>query len=221
MSTMLFKNREQAGHQLAAELEQYAGRDEVIVLGLPRGGVPVAAEVARHLHAPLDVLVVRKLGLPGWEELAMGAIASGGIRVLNRDLIRRAGVSDEVVNDVIAAETRELHRRETAYREHTGAPDVRMKTVILVDDGIATGSTVKAAVHFLCQQNPAKIIIAVPTTSEHARHMLEPMVDEFISLITPKDFRAVGQWYEDFSQTSDAEVRRLLAGATPATTALN
>ena len=213
MSIGIFKDRVHAGQLLAEELAKYSGRDDVIVLGLPRGGVPVAYEVAKRLNAPLDVLVVRKLGVPGWEELAMGAIASGGVRVINEQVVRRAGISGQAIEAAVTAQTKELHRREIAFRGHTGAPEVEDEMVILVDDGIATGSTIKAAVEALRQQGPAKIIIAVPTTSADACAMLEPMVDEFVALIMPEDFRAVGQWYEDFAQTSDAEVSDLLKSA--------
>ena len=208
-----FQDRVQAGQMLAAELSRYAGRDDVIVLGLPRGGVPVAAEVARALGAPLDVMIVRKLGVPGWEELAMGAIASGGVRVLNDRVVRAGGVTETMIEEVAARECEELRRRETRYRGHRGAPEVAGKTVIVVDDGIATGATLRAAVQALRQQAPAALIVAVPVASADARASLEPMVDAFIALLTPSDFRAVGQWYTDFSQTSDDEVARLLSRA--------
>lgn len=210
-----FRDRVQAGQLLAGELMQYADRDDVIVLGLPRGGVPVACEVAKQLHAPVDVLVVRKLGMPGWEELAMGAIASGGVRVINQDVVRSAGISHAAIEAAVARESRELQRRELAYRGHTGVPQIEGRTVILIDDGIATGSTVKAAVLALRQQEPARIIIAVPTAAPDACAMLEPMVDELVVLLQPDEFRAVGQWYEDFSQTTDAEVTQWLAKSTP------
>jgi predicted phosphoribosyltransferase len=198
---------------LAAELSRYADRDDVIVLGLPRGGVPVAAEVARALRAPLDVVIVRKLGVPGWEELAMGAIASGGVRVLNKRVVQAEGITEAMIEEVAARELKELRRRETGYRGHPGAPEVAGKTVIVVDDGTATGATLKAAVQALRQQAPAKLIVAVPAASPDARAALEPMVDAFVALMTPSDFRAVGQWYVDFSQTTDDEVTRLLARA--------
>ena len=210
-----FRNRVHAGQLLAGQLMQYADREDVIVLGLPRGGVPVACEVAEKLHAPVDVLVVRKLGLPGWEELAMGALASGGVRVINQEVVRSAGISHAAIETAVARESRELQRRELAYRGHTGVPEIEDKTVILIDDGIATGSTVKAAVLALQQQEPARIIIAVPTAAPDACAMLEPMVDELIALLQPDEFRAVGQWYEDFSQTTDAEVTECLAKAMP------
>jgi predicted phosphoribosyltransferase len=208
-----FQDRAQAGQMLAAELSRYAGRDDVLVLGLPRGGVPVATEVARALSAPLDVLIVRKLGVPGWEELAMGAIASGGVRVLNEAVVRAESIPDEVIDEVSRREMKELRRREAGYRGRTGAPDVAGKTVIVVDDGIATGATLKAAVLALSQQAPSRLVIAVPVTSPDARAALEPLVDAFVALRTPSDFRAVGQWYADFSHTTDDEVRRLLAHA--------
>jgi len=215
MADRRFLHREDAGRQLAHALSSYAGRDDVVVLGLPRGGVPVAAEVARALGLPLDVMLVRKLGVPGWEELAMGAIASGGVRVLNEFVIRAEGIPPEVIDEVAARELKELHRREVRYRGHTGAPEVGGRTVILVDDGMATGSTIKAAVQALRQQHPAAIVIAVPTTARDARAQLEPMVDGFVALMTPDDFRAVGQWYLDFGQTTDEEVTRILRPPSP------
>jgi len=194
-------------------LKRYADRNDVIVLALPRGGVPVAYEVARQLHVPLDVMVVRKLGVPGNEELAMGALASGGIRVMNDSVVSAAGVSLDAIKQTVAAQLKELQRRKQAYRGHAGTPDIADRIVILVDDGIATGATIRAAVLALRQKAPKQIIIAVPTSSTGARAMLEPMVDDFIALISPADFRAVGQWYDDFTQTTDAEVTRLLAKA--------
>lgn len=206
-----FDDRVDAGKQLATGLASYAGRGDVLVLGLPRGGVPVAAEVARALRVPLDVMVVRKLGVPGWEELAMGAVASGGVRVLNDRVVRAEGVTEAMIEQVAARELAELRRREIRYRGHAGAPEVAGKTVIVVDDGIATGATFKAALQALRQQVPAALVVAVPVASAEARASLEPMVDAFIALRTPSDFRAVGQWYADFSQTTDEEVTRLLA----------
>ena len=216
MKEIIFRDRVHAGQLLAQALMKYADRDDVIVLGLPRGGVPVAYEMAKKLLAPLDVIVVRKLGVPGYEELAMGAIASGGVRVINQQVVRAAGISQDAIETSAAAQLQELHRRELAYRGHTGAPEIEDKTVILVDDGIATGSTIRAAVQALRQQEPKQIIIAVPTASSDSCAMLEPMVDEFIALVTPDEFSAVGQWYEDFSQTTDAEVTQLLAKAAAA-----
>ena len=213
MTEMIFRDRAHGGQLLAAALMKYADRRDVIVLGLPRGGVPVAYEVAKKLHAPLDVMVVRKLGVPGWEELAMGAIASGGVRVINERVVREAQIPQERIDEVAAVELEELRRREIAYRGHAGAPDVSGKTVILVDDGIATGATIRAAVEALRQQNTARIVIAVPTAAADSCEMLEPMVDELLTLVRPVYFRAVGQWYDDFGQTTDAEVRELLAAA--------
>lgn len=208
MSRTVFRDRSHAGQLLAEELMNYAFRDDVMVLGLPRGGVPVACEVAKKLHAPLDVIVVRKLGVRGWEELAMGAIASGGVRVINDDVVHSVKISQRDIEAATAMQLQELQRRELAYRGHTGAPEIEDKTVILIDDGIATGATIRAAVQALRQQQPKRIIIAVPTASTEACALLEPMVDEFVALITPVRFRSVGQWYEDFAQTSDAEVTR-------------
>jgi putative phosphoribosyl transferase len=213
MTEMIFRDRRHGGQMLAAALDHYADRPDVIILALPRGGVPVGYEVAEKLHAPLDVMVVRKLGVPGWEELAMGAIASGGVRVLNERVVREAGITAERIQEVAAAEWEELRRREMAFRGHTGAPEVAGKTVILVDDGIATGSTIRAAVQALRQQGPDRIVIAVPTAAADSCEMLEPMVDELVSLVRPAYFRAVGQWYDDFAQTTDDEVRQLLEKA--------
>ena len=208
-----FHDRVHAGRLLAAALTMYANRDDVIVLALPRGGVPVAAEVARELHAPLDVMVVRKLGVPGWEELAMGAIASPGVRVMNEDVVARAGITPEQIQDVTDREMKELRRRELAFRGHEGAPDVEGKTVILIDDGIATGATIHSAIRALKAQDPAALVVAVPTTSTDARDRLAPMVDEFIALTVPEPFYAVGHWFDDFEQTTDEEVQSLLVPA--------
>ena len=213
MNITQFKNRTEAGQLLAGSLLEYAHRDDVIVLGLPRGGVPVAYEVAQQLGVALDVLVVRKLGVPGWEEFAMGAIASGGVRVLNQETVRSCGITRQAIDEAVAAQTKELRRRELAYRGHPGVPEIKGKIVILVDDGIATGSTIRAAVEALRQQHPKRIIIAVPTASTDSCAMLKPMVDKLITLMMPPDFCAVGQWYEDFSQTTDAEVTQLLERA--------
>ena len=213
MKEIIFKDRKHAGRLLAGALAKFADRNDVIVLGLPRGGVPVAYEVAKELGAPLDVLVVRKLGVPGWEELAMGAIASGGVRVINERVIEASSISQEMIDKAAAVELQELHRREMTYRGHTAAPDVLHKTVILIDDGIATGSTIRAAVLALRQQGPAKIVVAVPTAAADSCSMLEPLVDELVTLSKPMYFHAVGQWYEDFRQTSDAEVKWLLSRA--------
>src|SRR5213593_2884457 len=208
-----FPNRIEAGRLLADELEKYADRDDVIVLGLPRGGVPVANEVATRLRAPLDVFIVRKLGVPGFEELAVGAIASGGVRVLNEDVMRAIPNVDEVIELVTAKETAELERREQSYRDGRPAPELRDRVVILVDDGLATGATMRAAVAALRQRGVAKIVVAAPVGAPDTCRELEQEADETICAITPEFFQAVGQYYEDFSQTSDEEVRELLSRA--------
>lgn len=208
-----FPNRREAGLLLAARLSAYADRDDVLVLGLPRGGVPVAYEVARRLHAPLDVFVVRKLGVPACPELAMGAVATGEVRVLNTEIVLAYGISEPEIDEITAAEKQELRRREIAYRGHEGSPEVRGKTVILIDDGVATGSTIKAAVRALEIQLPARVIVAVPVAPASCDLDLADEVDEFITLIAPTDFSAVGQWYDDFGQTSDDEVVDLLRSA--------
>ena len=206
-----FRDRREAGRLLAAQLGKYANRPDVIVLALPRGGVPVAYEVARQLGAPLDIFLVRKLGVPGYEELAMGAIASGGVRVLNDQLMGMLHIPDDIIDEVAAWEQRELMRREHLYRGERPPPDVRGRTVILVDDGLATGSTMQAAIKALRQQQPARIVVAVPTASPDVCEQLRSQADEVICAITPEPFHAVGLWYGDFSQTMDEEVRDLLA----------
>jgi predicted phosphoribosyltransferase len=206
-----FRHRRAAGHALAGKLLHYAGRDDVVVLGLPRGGVPVAYEVAKALHAPMDVFIVRKLGIPGHEELAMGAVATGGVRVLNDQAVRGLGIPDYVIDAVADWELHELERRERLYRGDRPPPDVRGKTVILVDDGLATGSTMLAAVQALRQQGPARIVVAVPVASPDTCELLKAYVDEVVCAATPEPFYAVGLWYRDFSQTTDEEVRELLA----------
>ncbi len=208
---MLFRNRFDAGRQLAARLGRYAGRSDVVVLALPRGGVPVGYEVARALGAPLDVFVVRKLGVPGHEELAMGAIASGGVRVLNEDVLRELPLSQEEIDAVAAAEQRELARREAAYRDGRHPVDVRDKIVILVDDGLATGATMRAAVAALRRLGPARVVVAVPVGAPSTCADLNDEADEAICAQEPEPFFAVGMWYQDFTQTSDEEVRELLA----------
>src|SRR6266700_3251190 len=208
-----FSNRAEAGRLLAEKLEKYAGREDVIVLGLPRGGVPVAYEVARRLNVPLDVFVVRKLGAPGFEELAVGAIASGGVRVLNDDVLRALPNADEIIESVTAKETAELQRREESYRDGRPAPELRDRVVILVDDGLATGATMRAAVKALRQRGVAKIVVAVPVGPPDTCREFEDEADETICASTPEFFQAVGQYYEDFSQTSDEEVGELLARA--------
>src|SRR5258707_11446688 len=213
MTPERFRNRNEAGQLLAAQLAAYANRPDVIVLALPRGGVPVAFEVAQALNAPLDVFVVRKLGVPGYEELAMGAVATGDIRVLNDQIVRDLRIPDYVIDRVAAAEREELARRERAYRGGRPPLDVRDRTVILVDDGLATGATMRAAVTALRQLQPDRIIVAVPTASPETCEELKADVDEVVCAITPQPFYAVGYWYEDFTQTMDQEVRELLARA--------
>jgi predicted phosphoribosyltransferase len=208
-----YRDRVEAGRALARHLLKYADQPDVIVLALPRGGVPVAYEVARRLHAPLDVFLVRKLGLPGHEELAMGAIASGGVRVLNDNVVRMLSVPTRVIDAVAQLEQAELQRREALYRVNRPAPQVEGKTVILIDDGLATGSTMRAAAEALRRQNPAKLIVAVPVAAAETCEAFRDLVDEVICAATPEPFHAVGVWYGDFSQTSDDEVRDLLARA--------
>ena len=213
--SFIFQDRTDAGRQLAEELLSYAGRDDAIVLALPRGGVPVAFEVAQRLGVPLDVFVVRKLGVPGHEELAMGAIASGGIRVLNEDVLYVLPDAQSIVEMVTAIEREELQRRERDYRGDRPAPEVRGRTVILVDDGLATGATMRAAAAALRQQGAAKIIVAVPVGAPSTCHEIKSVAEAVVCLQTPGSFMGVGQYYEDFSQTSDEEVRELLAARPP------
>jgi putative phosphoribosyl transferase len=208
-----FRDRIEAGELLAEQLIAYANKPDVLVLALPRGGVPVAAEVAKKLNAPLDVFVVRKLGLPGHPELAMGAIASGGVRVFNGEVINSLQIPDEVINNVTAEEFQELQRRERLYRDDLPAPEVEGKTVIIVDDGIATGSTMFAAVSALRQLNADRIVIAAPTVARSTYDYLRNYADAVVAVMVPEVFYGVGQWYEDFSQTTDEEVHQLL-GAT-------
>jgi putative phosphoribosyl transferase len=210
---MLFADRRDAGRVLAGLLTKYANRDDVLVLALPRGGVPVAFEVAHALRAPLDVFIVRKLGVPGHDELAMGAIATGGVRVLNGDVVGALGLSTKVIDAVAAREEKELERRERIYRGARTPPDVRERTVILVDDGLATGSTMRAAVAALRKQRPARIVVAVPVAAPETCEEFKTEVDETVCAATPRMFNGVGHWYEDFSQTSDDEVHELLAQA--------
>ena len=207
----LFRDRRDAGRLLAEKLAAYANRPDVLVLALPRGGVPVAYEVARRLGAPLDVFVVRKLGVPGHEELAMGAVATGGVRVLNDQLVEQLGIPDQMIDAVAARERQELARRERLYRGGRRPPDVRGRTVILVDDGLATGATMYAAIEALRKQNPGRIVVAVPTASPETCEEMKAKADHVICAITPDPFQAVGRWYQDFSQTSDEEVADLLA----------
>jgi len=209
----LYQDRTEAGRILATKLTAYANRKDVLVLALPRGGVPVAFEVAKELHAPLDVFVVRKLGVPGHEELAMGAIASGGVRVLNDSLVRDLRLPSRLIEIVAAKEQQELARREVLYRE--GRPPIPLsgRTAVLVDDGLATGATMLAAARSLRQQKPRRIVVAVPVAAPDACEEFQAHVDEVICAFTPEPFHAVGIWYEDFSQTSDTEVRELLERA--------
>ena len=206
-----FRDRSDAGRYLARQLERYANRKDVIVLGLPRGGVPVAYEVAMHLKVPLDVFVVRKRGVPGHEELAMGAIASGGVRVLNDDVVRWVPNASAMIAAATAAESTELLRRERLYRDDLPPPALHGKTVILVDDGLATGATMTAAVRALWQLEAASIVLAVPVGSPDRCRALESEVDEVVCATAPADFHAVGQFYDDFSQTTDEEVRKFLS----------
>jgi len=208
-----FRDRHEAGRRLADKLSAYAKRPDVLVLALPRGGVPVAYEVAQALQAPLDVFLVRKLGVPGYEELAMGAVATGGVRVFNDEIVNGLRIPDDVVDAVTAWEQQELARREQLYRGDRPAPDVRGRTVILVDDGLATGATMHAAIAALRRQQPARIVVAVPTAPPEMCEALRAEVDDVICAITPQPFRSVGLWYEDFSPTTDEEVRELLARA--------
>jgi predicted phosphoribosyltransferase len=211
---MIYRDRIEAGKHLAERLMDYANRSDVLVLALPRGGVPVAFEVAEALHVPLDIFLVRKLGVPGHEELAMGAIATGGVRVLNKDVVSYLHIPDEVIDAVAADEQRELERREHAYRDDRPQPDAKDKTVILVDDGLATGSTMRAAAAALRRQGPAKIVVAVPVSAAQTCDEYRMGVDEIVCAVTPEPFHGVGLWYEDFSQTTDEEVRDLLARST-------
>jgi putative phosphoribosyl transferase len=213
METRRFRDRTEAGRLLAERLRGYAGRDDVVVLALPRGGVPVAYEVAKELGAPLAVFVVRKLGVPGYKELAMGAIASGGVVVLDEGLVRRLGISRTQLEDAIAREAQELERRENAYDGRRGPPKLEGKTVILVDDGLATGSTMRAASMAVRELKPARVVVAVPVAAAETCDDFRDVVDEVVCDVTPRPFHAVGLWYENFSQTSDDEVRELLERA--------
>jgi predicted phosphoribosyltransferase len=211
MNERVFADRVEAGRILANELGRYAGRDDVVVLGLPRGGVPVAAEVARALRAPLDVLVVRKLGAPGQEELAIGAIGEGGVRVLNEGLVRSLGLEEQEIDRMAAREKTELERRVAAYRGDHEALEVEGKIVIVVDDGVATGATMRAGLQALRAMGAARIVAAAPVGAEDSVAALANDADEVVVLQTPAWFRAVGQWYENFGQTTDDEVREVLA----------
>ena len=208
-----FRDRVDAGQRLANALTRYAGDPDVRVLGLPRGGVPVAHEVAVALRAPLDVFIVRKLGLPAHPELAMGAIASGGVVVMNDEVVRRFGVTGPRVRAVIEQEKRELERREQRYRGDASSPDVEGRIVILVDDGLATGATMRAAVEAVKQMHPKRVVVAVPIAAPETCEAFRDVTDDTVCAVTPEPFYAVGLWYEDFSQTSDEEVHELLEDA--------
>jgi putative phosphoribosyl transferase len=212
-----FIDRRDAGRVLASRLTKYAGRDDVIVLGLPRGGVPVAYEVASALGAPMEVFLVRKLGTPGHRELAMGAIASGGVRVLNEDVVHWYGISESAIERIAREEQDELERRERAYRDDRPPPDFTNKVVILIDDGLATGSTMRAAARAVRARRPARVVIAVPVGAPQTCAELAASADEVICARMPEPFSAVGQWYLNFEQTDDDEVRELLqkSSATP------
>jgi predicted phosphoribosyltransferase len=206
-----FRDRVDAGRVLARKLDRYRGRPDLLVLALPRGGVPVGFEVARELGAPLDVFVVRKLGMPGHEEYAIGAIASGGVRIINEEAITAFGVTDDEIEAVTAAESAELERRERRYRDGRPPPEIAGKTVILVDDGLATGSTMRAAVEALREEGPARLVVAVPTAAPETCHEIGRLVDDMVCAMTPEPFYAVGLWYDDFGQPTDEEVHDLLA----------
>ncbi|HXZ03275.1 MAG TPA: phosphoribosyltransferase [Ktedonobacteraceae bacterium] len=208
-----FHDRKEAGKLLAAQLTGYANKQDVIVLALPRGGVPVGFEIAKALHVPLDIIVVRKLGVPGQEELAMGAIATGGVRILNKDVVQYLDIPSNMIDKIAANEQQELERRERLYRGDRPAYAVQGRTVILVDDGIATGATMHAAVAAIKQRQPARIIIAVPTAAPSTCDEFALEVDELVCVLRPEPFIAVSYWYRQFSQTSDEDVRRLLERA--------
>ncbi len=208
---MRYRDRTEAGKLLAKRLAAYAHRPDVIVVALPRGGVPVAFEVAQALCAPLDVCIVRKLGVPHHEELAMGAIAAGGIRILNYDVINSLGISNKTIDEVTAKELQKLQRRNQIYRGDRPPLNVQNRTVILIDDGIATGSTIRAAIAVLRQQQPRKIVVATPVAPPAVCAQLQAEVDEVVCLQTPEPLYAIGLWYENFSQTTDEQVRELLA----------
>jgi predicted phosphoribosyltransferase len=210
----IFRDRADAGRQLAAALSRYADRPDILILALPRGGVPVAFEVARALHAPLDVFLVRKLGLPGHEELAMGAIATGGVRILDGEVLRMLNIPLDVVERVTEIERRELERRERQYRDGRPPPNVEGHTVILIDDGLATGSTMRAAVAALRKEGAKTIVVAVPVAPPETCEALSHEVDDIVCAVTPQPFQAVGLWYADFRQTTDEEVRDLIERAT-------
>ena len=210
---MIFRDRTEAGQILASKLTKYVNQVDTVILALPRGGVPVAYEIGKELGLPIDIFVVRKLGVPGHEELAMGAIASGGVRHINRDVVDQLRIDSETIDAASRREQKEIERRERLYRGQRPPVDVRNKTVILVDDGLATGSTMRAAIAALRQHRPARIVVAVPTAAPQTCSEIADEVDEIICAATPETFYAVGQWYQEFSQTTDDEVRELLARA--------
>ncbi|WP_066383369.1 MULTISPECIES: phosphoribosyltransferase [unclassified Anabaena] len=206
-----FSHRTEAGQLLAAKLSEYAHRDDVLVLALPRGGVPVAYEVAKNLDAPLDVCLVRKLGVPGHEELAMGAISTGGVRVINENVVDWLRIPQEIIDAVAARETHELQRRNQLYRGDRPLPNITNRTIILIDDGIATGATIRAAIATIKQQQPRELVLAVPVVGTSTYEELAPALDKLVCVLMPEHLSAIGIWYEDFSQTTDAEVCHLLA----------
>ena len=210
---MYFRDRTEAGQVLARRLQQYKNQPDVLILGLPRGGVPVAYEVARDLNAPLDVFIVRKLGVPGHEELGMGAIATGGVRTLHEGIIREIGISPQTIEAVSAREQAELERRERLYRGDRPAPTIKGRTVVIVDDGLATGSTMKAAIQAVRQQDPRQVIVAVPTAPSETCEQLKESADHVVCALTPEPFFSVGGSYADFTQITDGEVRDLIASA--------
>ncbi|MBE9205729.1 phosphoribosyltransferase [Nostoc sp. LEGE 06077] len=209
--TSKFRDRRDAGKILAKRITAYTNSQDLLVLALPRGGVPVAYEIANSLNTPLDICLVRKLGVPDQEELAMGAIASGGVRVLNYDVINSLGIDSKIIDNVAIKELQELQRRDRAYRGDQPLPKIKNRTVILVDDGIATGSTMRAAIAIVKQQQPQRLIVAVPVAAPITYKELQAEVDEVVCLVMPESLCAIGLWYEDFSQTTDVEVRYLLA----------
>jgi predicted phosphoribosyltransferase len=217
LSEQRFADRAEAGRALASRLVQYADRSDVLVLALPRGGVPVAFEVAQALDAPLDVFVVRKLGAPAQEELAMGAVAPGGVLVKNQRVLRALGISPQQFDQVVEKELREVESRQRQYRGQRPPPRIKGRTIILVDDGLATGATMAAAVQALRRLHPGRLVVAVPVASTESCQNLRPDVDELVCARTPPDFVAVGQWYDNFAQTTDEEVRDLLSRAKPET----